>query len=1518
MCVYCLICTQSVLRFAVDVLLIICVRSYFFDPVLSPPRLVADRRCFISVKMQGRDALCEVPTGGVADAKRAPSGPSVRVCDADKIRDEGIELYNSDPHLIEVILDQNGWSKDDFLLRRQEFTGMELFLLNLAPNVPVIQYFHNLTTVKMMHVGLTDMCHLDKLPCLEKLWLSENNLSKIEHLENCAALKELYLHNNHIRVIEGLDANTNLEVLWIARNNVEVISGLDNLRKLRVLWLGANAISTMKGCFNNNPMLENLNVSGNHFESFREIPPLSKLHNLKRLYFSDPTYGTNPVCALCNYQTFTLYHLSQIQFLDYVAISEDQRRIAETTFLKKKVYYNMRMKTLQRNARSLLKKARQFYLSKEGELFAAKNVVVRALRNLQAELDLLSVFEDNKEKVAPLQESIASAQRLIEQRNNELQTLSSRSDVLESWICQSVNSNISRLMIELDTGGNVRIEEGKPQDVWYQSCVELVRTRMFLSDHEKQGIKDLRVTKVSRLHNRARRSRFDAALDAAVDLSDPSYRRALEYLFLADTTLTEQQMNGVVEDGLCSDQFPGGGIPLTNSMFLADQQRIRQAVQDGHLARYTANTHGALTGRIVVVKVFLGKCAAEGAANLGEVVAGPPSVDRAKYAPSTSSVYRAKPSDPKQRVWFCFESNFVLPEYIVEFSYVSSNSLIPLPPQLEWGDQRSEEMDEVLRKLFPMSTRVDMTDFRSFAHHFLSFVSWCNILSSKTASESTADVLQGPAAAQPAFAWESGTAESNLASYFQQKSGKPVDLAKLAALTVVGAGLKDVKKVCSPTAINIKKLVLSFNEIAALPPDFASSLPLLEHLDLGNNLLKRIEPFTDRLPQLVSLKIGHNLLYRAQDAFALFTLAPALQELEAAGNPLTEQKNWRLPFVEALPRLVSIDGVEVESERQLIAEVPKKITIDLIAAEGKSSICAEDDNEDQMEHTRNELSMVPPPEKLEELPVQLLNEIVVLRLTNMRIQKMECLEPLVNLRVLSLAGNHISSIECLDALRTLEALDLGDNGLCSMDGVDSLIQLRRLELRRNCIKEIAHVEKLLNLAFFSIEDNAVESMVPLAELPSLTEVYLAGNRVTNGKEVSALRDLPRLIILDLSGNPCVGEEGYRLHTIFQLKKLKVLDGVSIDSTESAVAKDTFAGRISTELLNERVGGDIPWGSAKELSLASCALKEVTLMNAFVSLQHLTLDHNALVDITGLRSCTALLSLNLSFNRLGNCAAVGATLQEMPVLESISLECNGISSIQSLQLRLPRLKFLNLKNNEVLKVDGLDELPQLREIILAKNRLRVIEHDNFMCNPYLRDLCLDENSIKTIEGVRILAHLQKLSVASNRIAEISDIEKGLEGLSQIIDVSFIGNPVGRKPLYRTHTLHLAPNCVMLDGRQVSTEERERAEQFFEQEAIPPNVFTDVRSPMVGTGPIVVSLPQPPAKAAIRIMTLDTIHDAACANSGGVGAAVPRGRPSAGQRQPVGGRTNSADHILARPRGKMPPPAPSVPQRKQPGR
>lgn len=63
---------------------------------------------------------------------------------------------------------------------------------------------------------------------------------------------------------------------------------------------------------------------------------------------------------------------------------------------------------------------------------------------------------------------------------------------------------------------------------------------------------------------------------------------------------------------------------------------------------------------------------------------------------------------------------------------------------------------------------------------------------------------------------------------------------------------------------------------------------------------------------------------------------------------------------------------------------------------------------------------------------------------------------------------------------------------------------------------------------------------PVSEtLSSLMELYLNNNQVESVKEANHLRDLEKLIILDLSGNPMCKDPEYRLYSVYHLRRLKV-------------------------------------------------------------------------------------------------------------------------------------------------------------------------------------------------------------------------------------------------------------------------------------------------------------------------------------------------------------------------------------------
>ena len=81
------------------------------------------------------------------------------------------------------------------------------------------------------------------------------------------------------------------------------------------------------------------------------------MRRLASLSFADPHFGDNPLCSLCNYQTYLLFHMTHLRMFDSLLITDELRQLAEATYMKKKMYYNMRIKTLKRNTSNVIRKA---------------------------------------------------------------------------------------------------------------------------------------------------------------------------------------------------------------------------------------------------------------------------------------------------------------------------------------------------------------------------------------------------------------------------------------------------------------------------------------------------------------------------------------------------------------------------------------------------------------------------------------------------------------------------------------------------------------------------------------------------------------------------------------------------------------------------------------------------------------------------------------------------------------------------------------------------------------------------------------------------------------------------------------------------------------------------------------------------------------------------------------------------------------------------------------------------------
>ncbi len=113
-------------------------------------------------------------------------------------------------------------------------------------------------------------------------------------------------------------------------------------------------------------------------------------------------------------------------------------------------------------------------------------------------------------------------------------------------------------------------------------------------------------------------------------------------------------------------------------------------------------------------------------------------------------------------------------------------------------------------------------------------------------------------------------------------------------------------------------------------------------------------------------------------------------------------------------------------------------------------------------------------------------------------------------------------------------------------------------------------------------------------------------------------------------------------------------------------------------------------------------------------------------------------------------------------------------------------------NEISKVEGLESLRNLRELVLDKNKIRVITETSFFFQTNLIELHLEENRIRELSYFDRMIKLEKLFLGSNKVQvnqndfieekklfflfkEVCEVEK-LIPLICLGELSLINNPV----------------------------------------------------------------------------------------------------------------------------------------------
>uniref|UniRef100_A0A3P8UK33 Leucine rich repeat containing 9 n=1 Tax=Cynoglossus semilaevis TaxID=244447 RepID=A0A3P8UK33_CYNSE len=1326
------------------------------------------------------------------------------------------QKHCSDEDVLNEVCLANGVSYDKLAQEGSSISSLEMFFSGF-PRMLGLSFFPGLCHLTIIGQGIENIEGLEGCPLLKELWVVQCQLTVISGLENCVLLEKLYLYENQISEITGLVSQVNLEVLWLNNNCIK------------------------------------------HIE---ELTRLAFLPSLRVLALHDPTSTPNPVCLLCNYATHVLYHMPGLQRLDAYDVSSKQvKEAAEATVTKKMMYYNMRVRTTRRKLAethfSLTERKRTLLQLPE----ECVRTLSHTLKNLERELSKVlaggrnsaCIKEEEPEELTKQGEDLSNScdpttdiigcdpametkiLKKIAAVKERLSVWMRRLHEIESCYKQEVaqatammDFTVHFLSMELESVGNIRLEEGCSTDPWFTSCCDLLLSRFSPTDYKSYGFYGIKIDRVVRILNSALRQRFEDKLHSLIDsedsalLSHKNYRRKLDHLFYTphpEKNREKEEILSILEEGFkTSEEFKvldkDGAIPLTNSLNVSEKPRIERLLQQTSPDTESEPRVDAAAfkhSQIIVSKVFVGHsmplkvgdtCDRSSHHTLCSVYRNmdaknktTPSDERASSNTTTTSE-----SSCRRRQWLMFDRELVLPEYIVFFHYTTENQKQSMILKQDDASNNNIILDQEVLSMEPVLKA--QPKLLSLDDKILLSVARANVLS------------------------------------------------QISVLNLHGNSLNKIKEISCLTCL--RHLTISFNEFTRL--DDISHMPNLEYLDASFNHLVTLEGLRG-LGQLKQLDVRWNQLTKArEDATVLRRHAPALLKLDTRYNPWNRSETVRVTLLGRLTTLTHLDEAVITDEEAAEATVlatGAKIHQATILIHSRTngdrprSLC--------LMSTAQLLHLLHPPawriSQDLELEPNWTERITALNLEGQRITKMTNLNKLVNLRWASFNNNDISKVEGLENCLKLEELSLNNNCITSFTGLSKLTNLHKLSMDGNQLSglDASVLDSLPNLSFLSVDKNQINSLHGIQRVRSLLELYIGNNQISASRDIFYLKAVTNLIILDLYGNPLVEKlENYRIYVVFHLPSLKALDGIAVEANECESAKDMFGGRLTSDMVLEKLG-HCDYTDITYLTLQSCSIRSVDLSppDMFYNLCSVNLDHNNLTSFSGLLYLPNIKTLCLNHNHIesilpkqkthvtnrqmlynkvpssgygqqspsksnretGPCVSLEPLMSSLEVLH---LSHNCISNMANLQLsRLTNLKALFLQGNEISQVEGLEGLHQLRELFLDKNRIKTLSENSFISQNSLLELHLTENRIRELNHLDPLAELRKLFLGMNKLQDMAELEK-LDLLPSLMELSVVGNPVARNSLHRPAVvLHLS-QLQVLDGVTITLEERTRAE------------------------------------------------------------------------------------------------------------
>ncbi|KAJ4959589.1 hypothetical protein NE237_026700 [Protea cynaroides] len=213
--------------------------------------------------------------------------------------------------------------------RWDSISGLEEMVLrdNKLTKIPDVSIFKSLLVFDVSFNEISSLSGLCKVSnTLKELYVSKNEVTKMEELGHLHELQILELGSNRLRIMENLQNLTLLQELWLGRNRIKAVD-LCGLKCIKKISLQSNRLTSMLG-FQECVALEELYLSHN---GIAKMDGLSTLVNLRILdVSSNKLTAVNDIANLTRLEDLWLND-NQIASLEGIDVAVSGSRETLTT-----------------------------------------------------------------------------------------------------------------------------------------------------------------------------------------------------------------------------------------------------------------------------------------------------------------------------------------------------------------------------------------------------------------------------------------------------------------------------------------------------------------------------------------------------------------------------------------------------------------------------------------------------------------------------------------------------------------------------------------------------------------------------------------------------------------------------------------------------------------------------------------------------------------------------------------------------------------------------------------------------------------------------------------------------------------------------------------------------------------------------------------------------------------------------------------------------------------------------------